>query len=127
MKRALILIDIQNDYFPGGTMELYKSTEAAGNCKKVIDCFRKSGDLVIYIQHIAMNPGAVFFLPGTKGAEIYESIKPLDGEIVVQKHFPNSFRETSLNDIFKKKRHNKYYFYRYDDSYVCRYNRESCI
>ena len=102
MKKALIIIDIQNDYFPGGTMELHKSTEAAGNCKKVIDCFRKSKDLIIYIQHIVLNPNAVFFLPDTKGAEIHESIKPLDGEIVIQKHFPNSFRETTLNDILKK-------------------------
>ncbi len=102
MKKALIIIDIQNDYFPGGTMELHKSTEAACNCKKVLDLFRKNKELIIYIQHIALKPGASFFLPGTKGAEIYEGVKPLEGEIILQKHFPNSFRETGLHDLLKK-------------------------
>lgn len=102
MKKALIIIDIQNDYFPGGTMELHKSTEAACNCKKVLDLFRKNKELIIYIQHIALKPNAVFFLPETKGVEIHEGVKPLEGEIILQKHFPNSFRETSLEDILKK-------------------------
>jgi len=50
----------------------------------------------VHIQHIAAYPGATFFLPGTKGAEIHEAVRPRDGEPVFQKHYPNAFRETPL-------------------------------
>ncbi len=49
-----------------------------------------------HIQHIATHPGATFFLPDTTGAEIHQSVSPIDGETIIQKHFPNSFRETDL-------------------------------
>ena len=39
---------------------------------------------------------ATFFLPGTTGALIHGSVAPLAGETVVEKHFPNSFRDTPL-------------------------------
>lgn len=39
-----------------------------------------------------------FFLPETDGVEIHESVTSKSGEYIIQKHFPNSFRDTSLND-----------------------------
>lgn len=40
---------------------------------------------------------------GTKGVEIHENVKPIEGEKVFQKSYPNSFRETSLLDYLKEK------------------------
>jgi nicotinamidase-related amidase len=51
---------------------------------------------VFHIQHIARRPGATFFLPGTTGANIHATVEPSPGEAVITKHFPSSFRETSL-------------------------------
>jgi len=96
MKPALILIDIQNDYFPGGAMELVGSPEAAIRAGHLLQHFRTQSLPVVHIQHIAAREGATFFLPGTPGADIHQSVAPLGGETVVIKHFPNSFRETSL-------------------------------
>jgi nicotinamidase-related amidase len=96
MSTALLIIDIQNDYFPGGTMELAGPEEAAAKAAQLIAAFRKQSQPVIHMQHIATRPGATFFRPGTPGAEIHESVKPLSGETVFQKNFPNSFRETKL-------------------------------
>jgi nicotinamidase-related amidase len=93
---ALIVIDIQNDYFPGGAMELVGAEAAADNAAKAIASCRNKDVPVIHIQHISVHPGAFFFLPDTPGAEIQEKVKPVDGEKVVLKHFPNSFRETDL-------------------------------
>ena len=42
MSIALILIDIQNDYFSGGRMELVNSLEAAGAAARLLACFRKA-------------------------------------------------------------------------------------
>ena len=101
MKKALILIDIQNDYFERGTMTLVGAEEASLNARKILDKFRSEGLPVIYIQHLATSPKATFFLPQTKGADIHENVKPTAGEKVIIKHYPNSFRETELLEYLK--------------------------
>ncbi len=101
MKKALVLIDIQKDYFEHGTMTLVGAEEASLNSMKILDKFRSEGLPVIYIQHLATSPKATFFLPQTVGAEIHENIKPTAGEKVIIKHFPNSFRETELLEYLK--------------------------
>jgi len=101
MKTALLLIDIQNDYFEGGTMTLFDSEGTAENAKLLLDKFRDEGLPIIHIQHIAINPTATFFLPNSKGAEIHNLVKPLPTEKRIIKHFPNSFRGTELLDYLK--------------------------
>src|ERR1039458_8935722 len=96
MTQALLLVDIQNDYFPGGAMELVGSPEAGLRAGTLLQAFRRAGRPIIHIQHTAARPGATFFLPGTPGVEIHASVTPLPGEPVFQKHFPNSFWETPL-------------------------------
>ena len=96
MTRALLIIDIQNDYFTGGALENVGATQAGNHAKELLSVFRQKSLPVIHIQHIAARPGATFFLPGTKGAEIHESVSPLAGEPVFQKNFPNAFRKTPL-------------------------------
>lgn len=98
MTRALLLVDIQNDYFPGGAMALVGSAEAGLEAGRLLAAFRTQGLPVIHIQHVALRPGATFLLPGTPGAEIHPGVAPLPGEPLFQKHFPNSFRETPLLD-----------------------------
>jgi nicotinamidase-related amidase len=96
MTKALLLIDIQNDYFPGGAMELVGSPQAGIQAGKLLAAFRQTSLPVIHIQHISTRPGATFFLPDTAGVRIHESVAPMPGETVFQKNFPNSFRETPL-------------------------------
>ena len=93
---ALLIIDIQNDYFPGGAMELVGANEAGANAGKLLAAFRGKSLPVIHIQHVSIRPGATFFLPGTKGMEIHESVRPIEGETIFQKNFPNAFRQTPL-------------------------------
>ncbi|SEW18008.1 Nicotinamidase-related amidase [Chryseobacterium wanjuense] len=93
---ALLIIDVQNDYFKGGNMPLVGAEEAGKNTQKVLEYFRKNNLPVINIKHIATNDGATFFLPDTKGAEINSLVEPKNGEKVMVKHYPNSFRETEL-------------------------------
>ncbi|WP_303851528.1 cysteine hydrolase family protein [Seleniivibrio woodruffii] len=96
MKQALLVIDIQNDYFRGGPMELSGAEAAADRAADVIKKFRERKLPVIFIKHIASRPEAGFFLPDTPGAEINHRVKPLESEKVIIKHFPNSFIETEL-------------------------------
>jgi nicotinamidase-related amidase len=102
MKSALLIIDIQNDYFPGGKMELIGSNQAGQNAKKVLSHFRENKLPVFHIQHINIRPGSTFFLPDTDGVNIHQDVFPLSNEIVIQKNYPNSFRNTNLLGILKR-------------------------
>jgi nicotinamidase-related amidase len=96
MAKALLLVDIQNDYFPGGAMELVGSVEAGDKARRLLVAFRRKSLPVIHLQHVALHPGATFFLPDTPGADIHECVAPEGDEIVVRKSFPNGFRDTPL-------------------------------
>ena len=50
-KRALVLIDIQNDYFPGGRWTLSGIDSAADNAAKLLAKARATGDLVVHVRH----------------------------------------------------------------------------
>ncbi|WP_026969180.1 cysteine hydrolase family protein [Algoriphagus terrigena] len=101
MGKALIIIDIQNDYFEGGAMELVGSLEASENAKLVLTKFRDEDLPIVHIQHLSVAPGSTFFLPETKGQEIHGNVEPQAGEKVIVKYYPNSFRETELLDYLK--------------------------
>lgn len=96
MTTALVLIDLQNDYFPGGSMELVGAEAAVAQAASLLKAFRARALPIFHIQHISKRPGATFFLPGTKGAEIHAAVRPSAGEATVTKHFPSGFRETNL-------------------------------
>jgi nicotinamidase-related amidase len=93
---ALIIIDIQNDYFDNGTNTLSGTLLAANNARLILDGFRSKGLPIIHIQHLATRSTASFFLPDTVGADIFADVRPLDNEKLIVKHYPNSFRETDL-------------------------------
>lgn len=103
MSTALIIVDIQNDYFANGKMELSNPVQAATKAARVLEWFRKNNkENIFHIQHIASNPDTGFFLKNTSGAEIHESVLPLKNETVIIKHFPNSFLQTDLESKLKQ-------------------------
>lgn len=95
-KRAIIAVDIQNDYFPGGKLPLRGIEEAAANAGRVLAHARQAKNLLVHIRHEFPDPLAPFFNPGTAGATIHPSVAPLDLETVILKHHPNSFLKTDL-------------------------------
>lgn len=101
MSKALIIVDIQNDYFENGAMELVGSLKASENAKQILSKFRSEKLPIVHIQHLSVAPGSTFFLPETEGQEIHENVKPLEGEKVIEKYYPNSFRATGLLEYLK--------------------------
>lgn len=101
MDTGLILVDIQNDYFTGGRMELEGMDAAGEKAGQLLAFFREKQWPAFHIQHISNYDGATFFLPDTKGAEIHSAAQPHPDESVIQKHYPNSFRETPLLEELK--------------------------
>lgn len=98
---ALLIIDVQNDYFPGGKMELPESDRAVGQIKVILEEFRQKKLPIIHIEHESVQEGSTFFLPGTEGQKIHRLLQPQPGEKVVVKHYPNSFLETELQSYLE--------------------------
>lgn len=101
MKTALLIIDIQKDYFPGGKYPLVEPLEAAKRAYSILQCFREHGGHHIHIQHISLKPDAAFFVRGSEGSDIHDAVVHFEGEPIVYKHYPNSFRETNLLEMLK--------------------------
>jgi nicotinamidase-related amidase len=102
MTIGLILVDIQNDYFSGGRMELVGMEEAGSKAKDLLSLFRAKQWPTFHIQHIATGERATFFIPDTEGVETHDHVKPLPGDVVIHKHYPNSFRKTRLLEALKE-------------------------
>lgn len=102
MKQGLLLIDIQNDYFTGGAMELVGMEAAAANAAKVLERFRKKGLPIYHIQHSSNHHGATFFIPGTSGMDIHKSVTPKDKEPVILKERPSAFKGTDLQAMLQR-------------------------
>jgi len=102
MNTALLVIDIQNDYFPGGKFPLVKPLEAAKKAYELLQCFRETTGHHIHIQHISLEPTASFFIKGDSGSDIHDSVAHFEGEPIVYKHEPNSFLNTNLLDLLRE-------------------------
>jgi len=94
--RALVIVDIQNDYFPGGAQPLVGPEQAAANAARLLAAFRDRDEPVVHVQHVWDADDAAFMKPGTPGIEIHASVTPAAGEPVVRKEHPNSFLATTL-------------------------------
>ena len=98
MARALLIIDIQRDYFPGGAYPLVDPDRAAENARRLLDAFREADEKIVHLQHVWDAPDASFMRPGTDGVEIHPLLAPAEGEPVLEKAAPNGFVGTSLED-----------------------------
>ncbi|MDC0743915.1 cysteine hydrolase family protein [Polyangium mundeleinium] len=100
--RALIVVDIQNDYFPGGKWTLSGVEAAADNAARLLAAARSKGDLVVHIRHEFPTADAPFFAPGSEGAQIHPKVQNQGDEPVVLKHQINSFRDTNLKEVLDR-------------------------
>jgi nicotinamidase-related amidase len=96
---ALIVIDLQNDYFKGGAYPLWQTEQIKDRIVTAIHAANKIGMPVILIQHIAKAQTglAPFFNAGSHGAQIHTDItNAAPNAPVLTKHFADSFAQTTL-------------------------------
>lgn len=94
--RALLIIDIQQDYFPGGAFPLAGPEAAADAAGELLARFRAAGEPVVHVQHLDDDPDGGFLVRGTPGAEINAAVAPREGETLIEKAAPNAFLDTTL-------------------------------
>jgi len=90
VKTALLIVDIQNFYFPGDGPGLFHAEEASLAAKEVLGIFRDQKQLVVHVRHLSK-----------KGFEIHPNVAPADGEKIITKQEVNSFQKTELLEYLK--------------------------
>jgi nicotinamidase-related amidase len=100
MKNALILVDIQSDYFEGGNWPVANMAQAAENAARLLGAARAKGEMIVHVHH-EMPEGGPFFVAGTEGAKIDPVVAPQADEARVLKHRPNSFQNTGLEAMLR--------------------------
>ena len=96
---ALIVIDMQRDYLPGGKAPLPGMDRAVERAAILIALFRASSMPVIHVRHLEKDPGAAFLVEGTEGVEIDARVAPQGQDMLITKHHPNAFLDTTLDKV----------------------------
>jgi len=102
---ALLVIDLQNDYFPGGKFPLWNTDAVLQNIVRAIEKANAQGIPVIHIQHIANSKLGIapFFNEGTAGADIHPRILAAAPTApIVVKEFADSFEKTTLEETLAR-------------------------
>ena len=98
MHAALIVIDVQKEYFaPWGQWVLPSGEEALPNIRTLIETARAAELPVIHVVHERLDPQSNVWRPGSEGVEMHPAIQVLPGEIALKKHVPGSFTGTPLD------------------------------
>ena len=98
MRRALIVIDAQNEYFTGGLpIEFPDPALSIANIGKAMDAARGAGIPVIVVQNHAAMPGSPLFAKGTAAWELHEAVRSRPHDHYIQKSLPSAFTGTDLS------------------------------
>lgn len=90
-KTALLIIDVQEFYFPGGRLQLENAEVAGMNAGLLLGHFRENNLTVYHVRHN--------FEPG---GNIHQYVKPVPGEMVISKDQVNAFADTDLLETLQK-------------------------
>lgn len=97
MKLALMIIDMQKEYYVGNTIpQMDRATEYIN---ALIPIFEKNNLPIIWVQDIDEEDGVT---PGTEGFDLIDSLKPKDDAVIVHKRYGNSFNKTGCDQILKE-------------------------
>ena len=98
-KSVLILVDYQNEYTTG-KLPLWQIQKTIRNTVELLQVARMSGVPVIHVIHDG-GRGGLFDLT-QKAGQIIDTVKPLEGEPVIKKTFPNAFAGTELAEVLHR-------------------------
>jgi nicotinamidase-related amidase len=95
MREALLVIDVQNEYFTGKLPVTYPAGSLE-NILKAMDWAHDGRVPVAVIRHTSPAPESVTFRKGTPGWELHDEIKRRHADVIIEKTMPGSFTDTNL-------------------------------
>ncbi|HLO86755.1 MAG TPA: cysteine hydrolase family protein [Nostocaceae cyanobacterium] len=95
MKRALLVIDVQNEYFTGSLPVTYPSNSLE-QILKIIDIANQKDIPVIIVRHTQTQENTPIFKQGTPEWELHPEITKRPYNLIIDKNLPGSFTGTEL-------------------------------
>lgn len=100
MSKAIIIIDVQNDYFAGGIYPQFEADSVLLPTKKAIEVAKENGWIIVFVKHESEQG---FLVKGTSGADIHPELTPyLDNAVTVIKTHADSFLNTELQSVLQQ-------------------------
>ena len=107
-KRALVVIDMQNDYLWDKRKPIfsYDTAELTAMVNKAINRYRDEGCDIIYIAqmfpNIITNKWIIgFSIKGTEGAELYDGMEVVS-DLYFEKNLPDSYTSKAFREFMQK-------------------------
>jgi len=97
MKRALLVIDVQNEYFTG-RLPISHPAGSLANITAAMDAAHAAGVAVVVVQHGAAQPDSPVFVENRPGWELHPEVAGRPFDFLVRKSLPGSFTGTDLQD-----------------------------
>ncbi|MHB1757822.1 MAG: cysteine hydrolase family protein [Leptospirillum sp.] len=117
MNRALLVIDVQNEYFFGKLPVSYPHGSLE-NILNVMDVATENHVLVVVIRHAAKSESSPVFLKGSLEWELHPEVEKRHRDVLIEKNWPDSFFETTLEEYLKSNK--------IDHIAVCGYMTQMC-
>jgi nicotinamidase-related amidase len=103
MKRALLVIDVQNEYFEGGLLPVTYPVTHFENLLRVMEGATAAGVPVVVVQHTFVAPDMPFFKRGTPGWDLHPEVASRPRDHWVEKELPGSFTGTGLEEWLRQR------------------------
>lgn len=101
-KRATIVVDLQKEYLATGNLPLVGLDAALANAIRIIEAARTKGELLVHVRHEEADADAPVFNSRSDGVNFIPAVAAKEGERVIVKNYPNSFRDTQLKQLLDK-------------------------
>src|SRR5262247_1611439 len=95
MKRALVVVDVQNEYFSGLLPITYPQGHLT-NILRVMDAAADHDLPVVVVQHTFQQPDKPFFQRGTPQWALHPEVQSRPYDLFIEKNLPGSFTGTAL-------------------------------
>lgn len=97
-RRALIVIDVQNEYISGKFRIAYPPvSDSLAQIERAMDAAKAAGVPVVLVEHV-LPPEAPIFARGSEGVKIFATIASRPHDLRVTKTLPSCFAGTGLKD-----------------------------
>ena len=103
--KALLVIDVQNEFSPDGQRPVPNFYEAVNVIRTRVAEARKAGWPIAWVKHFNLPTESPAFMPGTKGANFFADFGPENGrvrEAEFQKTVFGAFTGSSIGDWLVK-------------------------
>ncbi len=103
MKRALLVIDVQNEYFPGGALPISHPQNHLQNILETMDAAASNALTTVVIRHHQPDPNSPIFRKDSEQWDLHPEVASRPHDLLLDKQLPGSFTNTRLEEFLRRR------------------------